>query len=208
MVHFREPQCLSVPVYIRKQRASTDAKVADTGGGGTSLMPDNEKIPGKEKGPLMTRIKDELKHYWIGTKLFGAEMKISFRLLAKIMSGQKLMRRERRQLKRTMGDLARLVPFIVILIIPFMELALPIIVKLFPGFLPSTFHTEDSMVCCRVCAFVFCSISKVPEENKEAQSPENKAGGREIAPCAHYGRNREIKFKGILEDFQQVSHLS
>lgn len=110
---------------------------------------DEEQAPigTKKKASLIVRIRDELKHYWTGTKLLGAEIKISVRLLAKIMGGQKLLRRERRQLKRTMADLARLVPFFVILIIPFMELALPIIIKLLPGFLPSTFRTEDSMVC-------------------------------------------------------------
>lgn len=43
------------------------------------------------------------------------------------------------QLKRTTTDLLRLIPFSVFLIVPFMELLLPVALKLFPNMLPSTF---------------------------------------------------------------------
>ena len=43
------------------------------------------------------------------------------------------------QLKRTTQDLLRLIPFSVFLIVPFMELLLPVALKLFPNMLPSTF---------------------------------------------------------------------
>ena len=43
------------------------------------------------------------------------------------------------QLKRTTQDLLRLIPFSVFLVIPFMELLLPVALKLFPNMLPSTF---------------------------------------------------------------------
>ena len=39
-------------------------------------------------------------------------------------------------------DLFRLVPFSVFVIVPFMELLLPVALKLFPGMLPSTFTTS------------------------------------------------------------------
>ena len=38
-------------------------------------------------------------------------------------------------------DLFRLVPFSVFVLVPFMELLLPVAIKLFPGMLPSTFTT-------------------------------------------------------------------
>ncbi|CAO1404525.1 unnamed protein product [Diamesa tonsa] len=44
---------------------------------------------------------------------------------------------------RTTSDLFRLLPFSVFIIVPFMELLLPIAIKLFPGMLPSTFQTKD-----------------------------------------------------------------
>jgi len=43
------------------------------------------------------------------------------------------------QLKRTTQDLLRLIPFSFFLIVPFMELLLPVALKLFPNMLPSTF---------------------------------------------------------------------
>ena len=50
------------------------------------------------------------------------------------------------QLVRTTGDLFRLLPFSVFIIIPFMELLLPVAIKLFPGMLPSTFETANEKV--------------------------------------------------------------
>ncbi|KAJ3156689.1 hypothetical protein HDU86_003913 [Geranomyces michiganensis] len=94
------------------------------------------------KKSIGVRIKEELQHYWHGTKLLGAEISISSRLLVKLLNGTGLSRREHRQLKRTASDLLRLVPFVVILAIPFMELALPVLLKLFPNMLPSTFESK------------------------------------------------------------------
>jgi LETM1 and EF-hand domain-containing protein 1 len=51
-----------------------------------------------------------------------------------------MTRRERNQLVRTTMDLFRLVPFAVFVIVPFMELLLPVALKLFPNMLPSTFQ--------------------------------------------------------------------
>jgi len=59
------------------------------------------------------------------------------------MNGERLIRREYQQLVRTTGDMFRLVPFIVIMVVPFLELALPIILKFFPRMLPSTFEDKS-----------------------------------------------------------------
>ena len=45
-------------------------------------------------------------------------------------------RRERRQLTRTTADVFRLVPFAVFVLVPFMELLLPVALKLFPTCCP------------------------------------------------------------------------
>ncbi|ORY02802.1 LETM1-domain-containing protein [Basidiobolus meristosporus CBS 931.73] len=97
----------------------------------------------KEKKPLMTRIKDELVHYWHGTKLLALEVKISTKLLLKMVTGFSLSRREQRQLQRTTKDLTRLVPFLIFVIVPFMELLLPVALKLFPNMLPSTYESKS-----------------------------------------------------------------
>lgn len=45
-------------------------------------------------------------------------------------------------MKRTTQDLLRLVPFAVFVVVPFMELLLPVALKLFPNMLPSTFEDK------------------------------------------------------------------
>ncbi|KAJ1919050.1 LETM1 domain-containing protein ylh47 [Mycoemilia scoparia] len=94
----------------------------------------------KKKKSLGERIKHELNHYWDGTKLFAMESKISMRLVWKMVKGGELSRREVRQLRRTVADMIRLVPFVVLLIIPFAELLLPVLLKVFPNMLPSTYE--------------------------------------------------------------------
>lgn len=94
------------------------------------------------KPPLKDRIKHEIQHYWAGTKLLGYEVKVSTKLLFKMLRGYELSRRENTQLSRTTGDLFRLVPFSAFIIIPFAELLLPIAIKLFPNLLPSTYESK------------------------------------------------------------------
>lgn len=50
------------------------------------------------------------------------------------------------QLRRTTTDLLRLLPFSVFVLIPFMELLLPVALKLFPNMLPSTFEGQLAKV--------------------------------------------------------------
>lgn len=94
-----------------------------------------------KKMTLWEKIKHEVQHYWDGTKLLGYEVKVSTKLLAKMVAGYELTRRENRQLKRTTQDMARLVPFSMFVIVPFAELLLPFALKLFPNLLPSTYES-------------------------------------------------------------------
>lgn len=86
--------------------------------------------------------KSTMQHYWLGTKLLWADVRISSRLLLKLAGGKSLSRRERQQLTRTTADIFRLVPFAVFIIVPFMEFLLPVFLKLFPNMLPSTFQDK------------------------------------------------------------------
>ncbi|KAK7043619.1 LETM1 domain-containing protein ylh47 [Paramarasmius palmivorus] len=110
------------------------------------VKPTPPATPDQAKGPLLSRVwkkvKHEAAHYWHGTKLLYSEVRISARLQWKILHGEQLTRRERRQLKRTTQDLLRLVPFAVFVIVPFMEILLPVALKLFPNMLPSTFEDK------------------------------------------------------------------
>ena len=88
---------------------------------------------------IWARVKKEVRHYVDGTKLLYAEIKVAWGLTLQVLNGHELNRRERKQLTRTSADILRLVPFLVIVIVPFMEFALPVLLKLFPNMLPSTY---------------------------------------------------------------------
>ena len=88
------------------------------------------------------KVMEEVRHYWLGSKLLYADVSTSFRILRRVVTGNSLSRREERQLQRTFSDLVRLVPFSFFIIIPFMELLLPVALKLFPNMLPSTFQAS------------------------------------------------------------------
>lgn len=103
------------------------------------------KVPTEKepKPPLWDRIKHEIAHYWSGTKLLGYEIKVSTKLLFKMMAGYGLSRRESNQLQRTLVDVARLIPFSMFVLVPFAELLLPIALKIFPNLLPSTYELSS-----------------------------------------------------------------
>ncbi|KAM7193588.1 LETM1 domain containing protein [Naviculisporaceae sp. PSN 640] len=108
---------------------------------------ESEKTEVKKEEKKLTlgqKIKKEAQHYWDGTKLLAAEVKISSRLALKMAAGYELTRRENRQLQRTVQDLGRLVPFSMFVIVPFAELLLPVALKLFPNMLPSTYEGQSS----------------------------------------------------------------
>lgn len=99
--------------------------------------------PVEKKLTLWEKVKHEANHYWNGTKLLGFEIKVTTRLLVKMLSGYELTRRENTQFKRTISDVLRLVPFSAFVIIPFAELLLPIALKIFPNLLPSTYESNS-----------------------------------------------------------------
>ncbi|XP_057553245.1 LETM1 domain-containing protein LETM2, mitochondrial [Hippopotamus amphibius kiboko] len=97
----------------------------------------------EEKRSYRQIIMDELKYYYNGFYLLWIDTKVAARMVWRLLHGQVLTRRERRRLLRTCADLFRLVPFMVFLIVPFMEFSLPVFLKLFPDMLPSTFESES-----------------------------------------------------------------
>ncbi|XP_063040118.1 mitochondrial proton/calcium exchanger protein isoform X2 [Engraulis encrasicolus] len=120
-----------------------------------SLKDKNKKL--EEGGPVYSptvdapvvrlsigqRILDEVKHYYHGFRLLWIDTKIAGRMLWRVLNGHGLSRRERRQFLRTCADVFRLLPFLVFIIVPFMEFLLPVALKLFPNMLPSTFETKS-----------------------------------------------------------------
>lgn len=92
---------------------------------------------------LGVALADWARHFWASSKLLATDVRGSWRIVKRLIKGKTLSRRERNFLIGTGSDLARLVPFSLFLLIPFMEFALPFALKLFPNMLPSQF--QDAM---------------------------------------------------------------
>ncbi|XP_068617331.1 mitochondrial proton/calcium exchanger protein-like [Battus philenor] len=148
-------QVIGYPPYVRflsvtsqcfeKEPLKPSSKVEATVVTIKKGIEEKEKLPKKEivKKSLKERIMDELRHYYHGFRLLFIEVRISMSLLFQILKGKSLTRREHRLLVTTIGDLFRMVPFIVFIVVPFLEFALPIFIKLFPNMLPSTFESRS-----------------------------------------------------------------
>lgn len=85
----------------------------------------------------------EMYGYWLGLKLLYADASTAFGLVQVLLSGKSLTRRQYRQLVRTGTDIIRLIPTLTLLIVPAGEFALPILIRLFPNMLPSTFEDKN-----------------------------------------------------------------
>ncbi|KAF7039074.1 hypothetical protein CFC21_049136 [Triticum aestivum] len=137
--------CVDSTAEIRPAKAKPGAKNAEQSSVKQKFW---ETVP--VIGPAMKRAasmsshkKDEffstLQHYWLGLRLLWLDVRISSRLLLKLANGKRLSRRERGQLTRTTADIFKLVPFSVFVVVPFMELLLPVFLRMFPNMQPSTF---------------------------------------------------------------------
>ncbi|KAH7156689.1 LETM1-like protein-domain-containing protein [Dactylonectria macrodidyma] len=124
-----------------KETAAAAEAVAKTEG---SVTQEVVKADKEVKLTMWEKVKKEAQHYWDGSKLMVAEVKISWRLALKMAAGYELTRRENKQLQRTVQDLGRLIPFSVFIIVPLGEALIPFALKLFPNMLPSTFEGQKS----------------------------------------------------------------
>ncbi|KAF1752069.1 hypothetical protein GCK72_018623 [Caenorhabditis remanei] len=187
-----------------------------------SLMKSDKEVA-TVKVPLKDKIMHELKHYYHGFRLLALETRVSAKYLWRVLRGATLTRRERQQLVRTVSDLFRLVPFSFFIIVPFMELALPIFVKLFPGMLPSTFQETSKeeekwrkQVKLRVemAKFLQDTIEEIGLERKTR----NKDSTRSLE-FAHFikrvrneggyvSNNELLKFSKLFEDELTLDNLS
>ncbi|GMF20809.1 unnamed protein product [Phytophthora lilii] len=150
--------------------------------------------PAKVKAWLVEmkgKAKHELDHYWLGTKLLYADVSTSTRILRRLLKGNALSRRERKQLQRTVADLLRLVPFAFFVIVPFMELLLPVALKVFPNMLPSTykdsFQREEDMkrqlqLRVALAGFLQDTVKEIMEDTRDTEgvSEERKATASEV----------------------------
>jgi len=77
--------------------------------------------------------------------LLWVDIKFMFPLIKKLLKGKNLTYRERTQLKRTSLDCLRIVPFSMFILIPALEILLPVALYLFPNMLPSTFEKKSAI---------------------------------------------------------------
>ncbi|EDV57014.1 mitochondrial proton/calcium exchanger protein [Drosophila erecta] len=167
----------------KSQNATATAGSTSATASTTSLAKTADKSVAKPKKPLGTRIWDELVHYYHGFRLLFIDVAICSKLLWRVLNGKTLTRRENKQLQRTTSDLFRLIPFSVFIIVPFMELLLPLFIKFFPGMLPSTFQTstdrqeklrQSLSVRLEVAKFLQQTLDQMPVQHKEHSSEEAK----------------------------------
>ena len=109
-----------------------------------SAQPEGRAAVEVAKPSLWQRFVAEVKHYYHGFRLLVLDTRIAWGTLWKIVRGKTVNRRERNQFRRAVADIFRLLPFSVFIVIPFAEIALPFVVKFFPGILPSTFETSSA----------------------------------------------------------------
>ncbi|KEP60170.1 UNVERIFIED_CONTAM: LETM1 family protein [Hammondia hammondi] len=91
--------------------------------------------------------KESAVHTWkwtvTGFSLFYANVRVSYQLLKKKIRGHPLRYNEHKLLVRTTADALKLIPFSLMIIIPLGELLLPVVLRLFPNMLPSTFFEKQ-----------------------------------------------------------------
>lgn len=186
--------------------------------GGPVYSPPSEVAVKKSLGQ---RVLDELRHYYHGFRLLWIDTKIAARMLWRILNGHTLTRRERRQFLRICADLFRLVPFLVFVVVPFMEFLLPIAVKLFPNMLPSTFETQSSKeerlkkelrVKLELAKFLQDTIEEMALKNKAAKGDATKDFSvffQKIRETGERPSNEEIlRFSKLFEDELTLDNLT
>ncbi|XP_070118950.1 mitochondrial proton/calcium exchanger protein isoform X6 [Equus przewalskii] len=173
------------------------------------------------KKSLGQRVLDELKHYYHGFRLLWIDTKIAARMLWRILNGHTLSRRERRQFLRICADLFRLVPFLVFVVVPFMEFLLPVAVKLFPNMLPSTFETQsikeerlkkELRVKLELAKFLQDTIEEMALKNKAAKGNVTRDFAvffQKIRETGERPSNEEImRFSKLFEDELTLDNLT
>ncbi|TKS87195.1 Mitochondrial proton/calcium exchanger protein [Collichthys lucidus] len=164
---------------------------------------------------------DEVRHYYHGFRLLWIDTTIAGRMLWRVLNGHPLSRRERRQFLRTCADVFRLLPFLVFIIVPFMEFLLPVALKLFPNMLPSTFETQSKKeerlktelrVKLEMAKFLQDTIEEIALRNKAAQgnvTEEFSTFFQKIRNSGERPSNEQIiKFSKLFEDELTLDNLT
>ncbi|KAF7998300.1 hypothetical protein HCN44_009698 [Aphidius gifuensis] len=174
-----------------------------------------------EKRTMWQKVKAEMVHYYHGFRLLGLDMKVSAKLIWRVLHGNELTRREHKLLVKTTGNMFRLIPFSVFIVVPFMELLLPVFIKVFPGMLPSTFQTatdkEDKLkqalkVKIEMAKFLQKTLDDMAVQSSDHRSVKAKEFAeffQKMRSTGHEASNQEImKFSKLFEDEITLDSLS
>ncbi|KAG9344007.1 hypothetical protein JZ751_012483 [Albula glossodonta] len=170
---------------------------------------------------LGQRVADEIRHYYHGFRLLWIDTTIAGRMLWRVLNGHALSRRERRQFLRTCADVFRLLPFLVFIIVPFMEFLLPVALKLFPNMLPSTFETQSKKeerlkkelrVKLEMAKFLQDTVEEIALRNKAAKgnvTEEFSTFFQKIRDSGERPSNEQIiRFSKLFEDELTLDNLT
>uniref|UniRef100_A0A8D3A1B5 Mitochondrial proton/calcium exchanger protein n=1 Tax=Scophthalmus maximus TaxID=52904 RepID=A0A8D3A1B5_SCOMX len=198
-------------------RSIKDKKKLEEGGPVYSPTLDAERV----RRTVRQWVVDEVKHYYHGFRLLWIDTTIAGRMLWRVLNGNVLSRRERRQFLRTCADVFRLLPFLVFIIVPFMEFLLPVALKLFPNMLPSTFETQtkkeerlkkELRVKLEMAKFLQDTIEEIALRNKAAQgnvTEEFSTFFQKIRDSGERPSNEQIiKFSKLFEDELTLDNLT
>ncbi|KAM4837092.1 LETM1 domain-containing protein LETM2, mitochondrial isoform 1-T2 [Thomomys bottae] len=173
----------------------------------------------ERKRSYRQKVVDELKYYYSGFHLLWIDTKVAVRMVWRLLHGQVLTRRERRRLLRTCADVFRLVPFMVFIIVPFMELLIPLFVKLFPNMLPSTFESESKKeerqkkkmaAKLELAKFLQETITEMAKRNKAKLGDASTQFSSYVkqVQTGHKPSTKEIvRFSKLFEDQLALEHL-
>lgn len=174
-----------------------------------------------DKRTIRQKIWHEVLHYYHGFRLLFIDMNVARKLVVKVLRGHTLTRREYRLLIRTTGDVFRLLPFSVFIIVPFMELLLPVFIKLFPGMLPSTFQTakdkevkalNNLKIKLEMAKFLQKTLDEMDVQHKDHSSEEAREFIKffnRLRSSGGYATSEEImKFSKLFEDEITLDSLS
>ncbi|CAL9686746.1 unnamed protein product [Knipowitschia caucasica] len=198
-------------------RSLKEKKKLEEGGPVYSPTLDSEPV----RRTLRQRVIDEVKHYYHGFRLLWVDTTIAGRMLWTVLNGHPLSRRERRQFLRTCADVFRLLPFLVFIIVPFMEFLLPVALKLFPNMLPSTFETQSKKeerlkkelrVKLEMAKFLQDTIEEIALRNKVSQgdvTEEFSTFFQKIRDSGERPSNEQIiRFSKLFEDELTLDNLT
>ncbi|KAI3525023.1 hypothetical protein L1887_03694 [Cichorium endivia] len=173
------------PVDMMKRRSSQDGstikKLKERGG--IETKPLYERFIRDSTMKLVAASND----IWMGTRLLFIDVRDAFTLVMKQLYGKKITNRERGKIKRTLNDLATLVPITILMLIPVSAVGhaamLAAIKKYIPSLIPSPYSSQrlnlvkqlERTKKMEVESVVVEDVGRSRESSKEKENEEDKS---------------------------------